>query len=64
MEYRNSDMKLAIEEYVHNQHHRELLRLRYCEGLTYEEISEKTNYCPDHIKRLCKKYKTMLLSLL
>ena len=62
--YSNSDMARTIAEYVHNQRHRELLRLRYCEGLTYEEISEKTSYCPDHIKRLCKEYKPLLLSLL
>ena len=33
MEYRNSDMKIAIDEYVHNTRYREILRLRYCEGM-------------------------------
>ena len=60
MEYRNSDMKIAIDEYVHNTRYRELLRLRYCEGMTYEEIAEAVDYSTQHIKSVCKKYKDLL----
>lgn len=62
MEYRNSDMALAIEEYVHNTRYREMLRLRYCEGMTYEEIAEAVDYSTQHIKTICKKYKDLLYS--
>lgn len=61
-DYRNSDMCKAISEYVRNPRYRELLRLRYCEGRTYEEISELTNYSPQHVKHICKAYKEMLIS--
>lgn len=62
MEYRNSDMKLAIDEYVHNPRYRELLRLRYCDGMTYEEIADAVDYSTQHIKTICKKYKETLYS--
>ena len=62
--YRNSDMCIAIQEYVHNQKHRELLRLRFCEGLTYEEIAEAVNYSPQHVRSICKTYKALLISSL
>ena len=63
-EFRNSDMRLAIEEYVHNSKHRELLRLRYCDGYTYEEIAWRTDYSPQHVKAVCREYKNLLISRL
>lgn len=62
--YKNSDMCRAIEEYVHNQRHRELLRLRYCEGMTYEEIAEVVSFSPQHVRHICKHYKQILISSL
>ena len=53
--YKNSDMRAAIEEYVHNRRHRELLRLRFCEGCTYEEISEIVSFSPEHVRYVCKQ---------
>lgn len=61
-EFRNSDMRLAIEEYVHNAKHRELLRLRFCDGYTYEEIAWRVDYSPQHVKHLCRTYKPILMS--
>ena len=61
-DYRNSDMCRAIEEYVRHPRYRELLRLRYCEGRTYEEIAEKTHYSVQHAKHICKTYKEYLIS--
>ncbi len=51
MEYRNTDMLNAINEYIRNPRYRELLRLRFCEGATYEQIAEAVNYSPQHVKR-------------
>lgn len=61
-EYRNSDMCNAIEEYVRNPKYRQILRLRYCEGRTYEEIAGITSYSTQHIKHICKSYKELLMS--
>jgi AraC-like DNA-binding protein len=62
MIYSNSEMCHAINEYVHDSKYRELLRLRFCDGLTYEQIAEEVNYSPQHVKHVCRCYKTLLLS--
>ena len=64
MEYTNTQMATAINEYVHNKRYRELLMLRYCDDLTYEEISEAVNFSPQHVKHICKTYKELLFSRL
>ena len=64
MDYRNSDMLNAINEYIRNPRYRELLRLRLCEGATYEQISEAVNYSQQHVKYICKQYTGYLISRL
>lgn len=61
-DYTNSAMTRAIEEYCHNSRYRELLRLKFCDGHTYEEIGEKTNFSPQHVKKICREYKALLIS--
>ena len=61
-DYRNSDMCHAIDEYVRNPRYRNLLRLRFCENATYEEIAEKVNYSPQHVRYICKMYREFLIS--
>ena len=60
--YRNSDMRQAIDEYVHNPRYREVLKLRFCEGFTYEQIAEAVHFSPQHVRYLCKYYKALLIS--
>lgn len=60
--YKNTDMCNAIAEYCHDKKYREVLRLRYCDGHTYEEIAEMTNFSPQHVKHICKTYKQTLIS--
>ena len=62
MIYKNSDTLAAITEYAHNPRYRELLRLRYCEGFTYEEIAEAVSFSPQHVKHICREYKPILMS--
>ena len=62
--YRRSDMCNAIDEYVINPTYRKMLKLRYCEGLTYEQIAGLTNYSTQHVKYICKKYKDDLMNCL
>ena len=40
---------------VEDDHYRELLTLRYIDGLTFEEIAVKMSYCQRYIFRLHKK---------
>ena len=52
----------AIDEYVRNPRYRNVLRLRYCQGETYERIAEQVNYSTQHVKYICKTYKELLMS--
>ena len=62
--YKRSEMLRAIDEYVLNPRYRELLRLRFCDGMTYEQISEAVNYSAQHVKHICRAYKDYLISCL
>jgi DNA-directed RNA polymerase specialized sigma24 family protein len=60
--YRNSDMQAAIDEYVHVTWQREALRLRFCEGLTYEEIGGRLGYSTQYIKEIIRKHRDILFA--
>ena len=62
MIYNRNDMRTAIENYVVNPRYREVLRLRYCEGMTHEQVAEAAHYSTQHVKSICKSYKEMLIS--
>ena len=38
--YNRFDMSQAIENYIVNSRYRFVLRLKLCEGMTYEEVAE------------------------
>ena len=61
LDYKNTDMCNVINEYVRNQRYRDLLRLRFCDGVTYEQIAEQVHYSPQHVKYICKTYKDLLM---
>ena len=52
----------TIDRYVINARYREVLRLKFCEGLTYEQVAESTHYSTQHVKHICKTYKDDLIS--
>ena len=62
--YSRKAMSATIEDYVVNPRYREILRLRYCEGVPYERIGEITNYSTQHVKSICNAYKDELISRL
>ena len=62
--YSRKTMLAVIDDYVVNPRYREVLRLRYCEGVPYEMIGEMTHYSTQHVKYICKTYKEYLIGLL
>ena len=61
-EYKNSDMRRIIAEYVHNPKYRTILELRYCDSATYDEIASAVGYSTQHVKDICRRYKSCLIS--
>lgn len=62
--YNRFEMGRIIEAYVLNPKYRQVLYLKYVEGLTHEQVAEKSNYSTQQVKNICKDYKDFLISLL
>jgi DNA-directed RNA polymerase specialized sigma24 family protein len=69
MEYTNSQIRTLIEEHVHSIRDRELLFLRFIDGLTYDQIANQyqrnhpENYISvDTVKRAIRKSESKLFA--
>ena len=60
--YNRKTMLTVIDDYVVNPRYRDVLRLKYYEGMTHEQVAEATHYSTQHVKSICKSYKEMLIS--
>lgn len=54
-EYTNSQIDFYISEYIHSKRDRDILRLRYIDGLTYEQISERVDMSVRQVKNIIYK---------
>ena len=55
IEYTNSQIEHIIDEYIHSQRDRDLLKDRFINGLTYEQIAEKHDLSVRHVKTIIYK---------
>ena len=62
-EYTNSEMSALIDEYIHHERNRKILKLRYLDGLTYEKIAEHpdVDLTPNQVKNIVYKSQNVLL---
>ena len=51
-EYTNSQVDYLISEYIHSKRDREILKLRFIDGLTYEQISEQIDMSVRQVKNI------------
>ena len=51
----NSEIAERISENIHSEKYREILRLRYIQGYTYERIGEIVQMSPRYIRSLVRK---------
>lgn len=61
IEYTNSNIKTIINEYVHKERDRDILKRRYIDGITYEKIAEEFNLSVNQIKNITYKYKNLII---
>lgn len=61
MEYKNSDIAAIIDEHVHNQNHRAILKRRYIDGVCYEPLSEEFGLSVRQTKNIIYKYENIIL---
>ena len=55
IEYRNSDIIAVIDEYIHDELHRRILKRRYVDHLTYERLAEEFDRDVSTIRRIIAK---------
>lgn len=51
----NSQIEHLIDEWCHNQKYREILKLRFIDGLTFEVIAEEVDMSVRQIKNIVYK---------
>lgn len=60
----NSEIREAIDEFIHDAVVREILKDRLIDGMTFERLAEKHGYSPRHIKRIVYKASDKLFARL
>ncbi len=57
----NTEIDNRIEELVHDEKHREVLKRRFIDGLCYDQLADEFDYSVRQIQRIVKKYETKIL---
>lgn len=55
IEYTNSGVILLIDEYIHSERDRKILKRRLIDGITYEGLAEEFDLSVTQIKRIVYK---------
>lgn len=59
-EYTNSQITALIDEYIHNERDRELMKDRLCDGVYFGPLAEKYGISVQRAKAIYKKYMNIL----
>ena len=51
----NSEIAFLIDEYVHNEVYRDMLKDRFINGMCFEPLAEKYNFSVRHTKHIIYK---------
>lgn len=63
-EYTNSQMEKLIDEHIHNERDREILKRRLLDGLTYEVLAYEFQLSVQRIKTIVYKGQEKLIRFL
>lgn len=61
-EYTNSQISNLIDEYIHSERDRNILKRRLIDGLTYEKLAEEFDLSVRNIKKIVYKCEDTLFS--
>ena len=64
IEYTNSQINAVIDEYVHREIDRQILKRRFIDGITFEKLAEEFDLTPRHVKTIVYKYEMKILKYL
>lgn len=60
MEYTNSQVQYVIDEWIHSDKERKILRRRLIDGLTIEELAEEFDRSPRQMQRIINRLQTIV----
>lgn len=63
IEYKNSDIANLIDEYVHSERDRQIMKRRYIDGICYEKLAEEFDLSVRHAKNIVYKHEHILMKL-
>lgn len=61
-EYTNSQISQLIDEYIHSERNRKILKRRLIDGVTYERLAEEFDLSVRNIKKIVYKCEDTLFS--
>ena len=62
MEYTNSQIEHIIDEYIHSERDRAILKRRYIDGICFEPLAEEFNLSVRQVKHIVYKYDNILFT--
>ena len=63
-QYTNSEVSKLIEEHIHSDRDRRILKARLIDGLTFDELSSVFDISERQLKRIVYKAQDMIFQLL
>lgn len=63
-EYTNSDMLRLIEEHIHSERDRAIMKRRLIDGICYDKLAEEFNYSVRQMKRIVYKLQDNLFKFI
>lgn len=60
IEYTNSEMERIIDEYIHSERDRKILKRRLIDGICYEPLAEEFNLSVKQTKNIIYKSENIL----
>lgn len=64
IEYTNSEISAIIDEYIHSERNRAILKRRFIDGLTYERLAEEFDMSVRQMKNIILKEQEKVLKRL
>ena len=62
MEYTNSQISFLIDEHIHSERDRRIMRRRMIDGVCFEPLAEEFDISVVQAKRIVKREKALLFS--
>lgn len=56
MEFKNSDLVIVINDYVHSERDRNVLKRRYIDGIKFEPLAEEFDLSVRQVKNIIYKH--------